>query len=69
VYNNRVAYLSSNESHQVSPGFVMLPWALCCGIAGHPALHQLWVYQAALNQAREVLRPSLPERDLLAMWN
>jgi hypothetical protein len=27
------------------------------------------LYQAALAQAQAVARPSLPERDLLAVWN
>jgi hypothetical protein len=35
--------------------------------AGSDTLVQ--VYRATLEQAREVARPSLPERDLLAVWN
>jgi hypothetical protein len=27
------------------------------------------LYQWAFEQAKEVVRPSLPERDLLAVWN
>jgi hypothetical protein len=30
---------------------------------------QLMIYQAAWEQARAVVQPSLPERDLLACWN
>jgi hypothetical protein len=30
---------------------------------------QLALYQWAFAQAKEVVRPSLPERDLLAVWN
>jgi hypothetical protein len=30
---------------------------------------QQWLYQCAFEQAQAVLRPSLPERDLLAVWN
>lgn len=33
------------------------------------ALCVQWVYQQALEQAQAVLRPSLPERDLLGVWN
>jgi hypothetical protein len=33
------------------------------------AAWQLALYQWALAQAREAARPSLPERDLLAVWN
>jgi hypothetical protein len=28
-----------------------------------------WVYMKALEEARAVARPSLPERDLLGVWN
>lgn len=28
-----------------------------------------WIYQCALDQALATARPSLPERDLLAVWN
>jgi hypothetical protein len=37
-----------------------------------PSDYALWqqaLYQWAFDQAREVVRPSLPERDLLAVWN
>jgi hypothetical protein len=30
---------------------------------------QQWLYQQAFAIAQEVVRPSLPERDLLAVWN
>ena len=30
---------------------------------------QLWIYQVAFEEAKAVARPSLPERDLLAVWN
>jgi hypothetical protein len=30
---------------------------------------QQWVYRCAFAEADAVLRPSLPERDLLAVWN
>jgi hypothetical protein len=39
--------------------------------AGSPA-HYQWqqgLYEWALAQAKAVVRPSLPERDLLAVWN
>lgn len=44
----------------------LVPSACCC-----PA--QLWwqwsLYQWAFEQARQAARPSLPERDLLGVWN
>jgi hypothetical protein len=46
-------------------------WPLTCL---PPRTPQEWawlqtVYQAAFAEAQAVLRPSLPERDLLAVWN
>lgn len=49
--------------------FSMCPVAAlppCCG-AQWPMVQQL--YQLAFEQAQAVARPSLPERDLLAVWN
>ncbi|HEY7428434.1 MAG TPA: hypothetical protein VH682_29650 [Gemmataceae bacterium] len=46
-----------------------------CPLAGLPAgspAHFQWqqdLYEWALAQAKAVVRPSLPERDLLAVWN
>ncbi len=49
-----------------APGaFVLGPVACCPGLAGW----QQALYQWAFAQAQEVARPSLPERDLLAVWN
>jgi hypothetical protein len=32
-------------------------------------LWQQWVYHTAFTEAQAVVRPSLPERNLLAVWN
>jgi hypothetical protein len=45
--------------------FLLCPLAFSCA-------HGQWqqsLYQWALSQAKAVVRPSLPERDLLAVWN
>jgi hypothetical protein len=48
---------------------------LLCPLMGLPACspaHNQWqqsLYEYALAQAQAVVRPSLPERDLLAVWN
>ena len=50
-------------------GFALYPVA--CLPLPSPA-HALWLealYRWALEQGREVARPSLPERDLLGVWN
>lgn len=43
-------------------GFVMSP-------VGQPSSCQQVLYQLAFEQAQAVARPSLPERDLAAVWN
>jgi hypothetical protein len=50
--------------------FVMICPAACFpGVTVAHAAAQRWVYQYALEQAQAVARPSLLERDLLAVWN
>jgi hypothetical protein len=44
-------------------GFVL------CPVPGPLWSWQLALYQWAFEEARKVARPSLPERDLLAVWN
>ena len=50
-------------------GFMVCPLAL---LQSQSPAQQNWqsaLYQLAFEQAQAVLRPSLPERDLLAVWN
>jgi hypothetical protein len=47
-------------------GFMLCPVALQ-GFTMAP--HQQLLYHLALEQAKAVVRPSLPERDLAAVWN
>ena len=54
----------------INPGsFVVCPLALVGRLPFQPQCWQSFVYQVALNAAAESCRPSLPERDLLAVWN
>jgi hypothetical protein len=46
-----------------------LPIALFQGLSGGQLACQSMLYQLALEQAQIQLQPSLPERDLLAVWN
>jgi hypothetical protein len=42
------------------------------GLPAYSPAHCQWqqgLYEYALAQAQAVVRPSLPERDLLAVWN
>lgn len=64
---NRLSF-TPDPSTRTQPGFVAVPWALLTVGLQEPTPN-LAIYQAALEQARAVVRPSLPERDLLAVWN
>ncbi len=48
--------------------FVFCPVVLM-PVCGPQMLWQAMVYRAAFETAQAVVRPSLPERDLLAVWN
>jgi hypothetical protein len=55
----------------VAPAFAPGSFALCCVPCACP-LYGLWqqeLYRWAFAEAQAVVRPSLPERDLLAVWN
>jgi hypothetical protein len=50
--------------------FVLVPVpALVPGLTFEQMLWQRWLYQQAWEQAQAAARPSLPERDLLGVWN
>ena len=60
------------QARPAAPGpgsFVALPIALFQGLSGGQLACQSMLYQLALEQAQIQLQPSLPERDLLAVWN
>jgi hypothetical protein len=50
-------------------GFSMCPLAVLPPVSVQQWLCQQWIYQRAFELAQAVLRPSLPERDLLGVWN
>jgi hypothetical protein len=49
--------------------FILCPFGTFPGATPEQCLWQQWLYLRAFEQARAVVRPSLPERDLLAVWN
>lgn len=54
----------------LSPGsFLLCPVALQQGLTPAQQWNQWFLYQLAREQAEAQLRPSLPERGLLAVWN
>lgn len=52
-----------------SDHFVACPAALLQGFNLMQMCWQMAIYQRALAEAQAVVRPSLPERDLLGFWN
>jgi hypothetical protein len=48
---------------------MLCPVALLPGLPLEQWLWQQHVYRAAFEEAQAVVRPSLVERDLLAVWN
>jgi hypothetical protein len=54
----------------ISPGgFMLCPVMSLPGMTVEQWLWQQGLYRWAFEQAQAVVRPSLPERDLLAVWN
>jgi hypothetical protein len=49
--------------------FVICPPGILQGMSAAQWMVQQWIYCRALEEARAVVAPSLPERDLLAVWN
>jgi hypothetical protein len=50
-------------------GFVACPVNLMQRLPEQQIAWQIGIYQLAYEQVQDELRPSLPERDLLAVWN
>jgi hypothetical protein len=49
--------------------FTLCPPALWQGWPPEQWQIQQWIYRRALEEAQSVVRPSLPERDLVGVWN
>ena len=65
-----VMYLPKPPEPEIVPhAFMLCPVVICSGQALEQWLCQQWVYQRAFEIAQAVARPSLPERDLLGVWN
>jgi hypothetical protein len=56
--------------HAIVPkAFVLCPATIVQGLTVEQRAFPQWIYQKAFEEARAVVRPSLPERDLLGVWN
>jgi hypothetical protein len=49
--------------------FVYVPISALPAVSPEQRRVQFWLYYLALDEAQAVVRPSLPERDLLGVWN
>lgn len=73
MFRNR--FPSARPSRRISDpspspgGFFLCPLACLPSVPDAARLQQQALYEWAYQQAREVLRPSILERDLLAAWN
>src|SRR5262245_59171975 len=55
---------------EIQPGaFVLIPFSLPAGAGLNYLQYLRWVYVQAFQEAQAAARPSLPERDLLGVWN
>ena len=52
-----------------NPAFLLVPLAILPPIPVAQWVYQQALYQWALAQAQQVVRPSIVERDLLGVWN
>jgi hypothetical protein len=76
MYRNRLINrtermsLAKPPDYGMSPGsFLLCPSSMFAARSAAQHAWQHFVYRVALEQAQAVVRPSLPERDLLAFWN
>ncbi len=49
--------------------FVLCPATIEQGLTAEQRAFEQWIYLMAFEEAQAVVRPSLPERDLLGVWN
>jgi hypothetical protein len=70
LMRNRIFTMKQNTPAVSAPeAFVALPFAALPPMTPEQAAYQAAVYQMAMEQAKAVVRPSILERDLLAVWN
>jgi hypothetical protein len=67
---NRIFTMKTPTPAITSPeAFVAIPVAALPPLTPEQMAYQAALYQMALEQAKAVVRPSILERDLLAVWN
>lgn len=69
MFRNRFRSQASAPPAPAAGAFVLCPLSWFPALTPEQALWQQALYQWAFQQAQAVVQPSLPERDLLAVWN
>lgn len=65
----RLSQATPGQPALPNDAFVICPSGFFVPVTPELALWQQAIYQLAFNQAQELLRPSLMERDWLGVWN
>ena len=66
---NRLHEQKTVQPQPPNSAFMLCPASCFPVISAEQMLWQQSLYQWALAEAQAIVRPSLPERDLLAVWN
>jgi hypothetical protein len=66
---NRLRLPRPSAPEASSAAFILYPIVCLPFVSTTQALWLETLYRHALEEAREIARPSLPERDLLGVWN
>jgi hypothetical protein len=75
MHRNRIPVEAALRLPQPPPsppsphGFLLCPTFWANGMTPEQCQWQQWLYSWAFEQAQAVVRPSILERDLLAVWN
>jgi hypothetical protein len=69
MFTNRMRIPQPPDPSPSPAGFVLCPRGYFPPLTAEQLAWQNALYEWALAQAQAVVRPSLPERDLLAVWN
>lgn len=69
MFTNRFRSRAAPTPTFTPAAFVLCPFASLPGMTPELASWQQALYQQAFAEAQAVVAPSLPERDLLGVWN
>jgi hypothetical protein len=67
--SRRFTMFKPTPATPAADAFVMMPTSALPASTPEQAAYQKSLYEWAFAEAQAVVRPSLPERDLLGVWN